>query len=74
MKYFIVESQDYGNPDCGHKHRTREAAERCRSKLTASFCSLCGKPARGVFGMNCKCWSPSFTAKWYNSKIVEKEI
>lgn len=24
--------------DCGHKHRTRHAAEACREKLTASSC------------------------------------
>jgi hypothetical protein len=33
---YIVTSARFAMDDCGHHHRTREGAERCRRNLTAA--------------------------------------
>jgi len=43
---------------CNHRHRTREAAERCQAKL------LNYRTERGTNSTVC-------SAKWYNSRVVE---
>jgi hypothetical protein len=55
---------------CGHKHRTIEAAEACKAKLTRWWCqhgrpakSLCSQCLGGVARAN------STNAAWYAARI-----
>jgi hypothetical protein len=49
--------------DCGHQHRTEEAAEECRAHLRREYCG-CGKP-----WLRCGRHGRAISAKWYNSQV-----
>lgn len=67
--YYTV--ADNNGHDCGHKHKTYEAAENCREKLQQSYCGHCGKTYHYNYGHHCKCWSWTTSARWYNARIVK---
>lgn len=71
MKYFTVMNNN--GQTCGHKHISRDTADKCHSRLTASYCGNCGKSPTSNFGGKCKCWSWTTSAKWYNSKVVVQD-
>lgn len=69
-KYYTVETAN-GYQDCGHKHRTEEAAIKCQEKLTRYYCQH-GRPS-GTLCSRCGGIAKrhNTSAKWYGSKIVE---
>lgn len=55
--------------NCGHKHRTIEAASRCLDKHTKWYCNhghRAGTPCRACLGY---AQSQSTSALWYNGRI-----
>jgi len=54
---------------CGHKHRTKEAAQACKDKLTQGYCQH-GKRA-GHYCKHCHCNAPAqyCDGNWYNTRI-----
>ena len=55
--------------NCGHKHRTLAAAQKCINKLTESRC-LCGHTAKNYCP---RCHTPhnSWAAAWWLAAIEE---
>ena len=53
--------------NCGHKHRTIDAARACMAKLTAWRC-LCGRTTVG-YAPCCHTPHNSTSARWYNAHI-----
>lgn len=54
---------------CGHNHRTIEAAEKCLSLKTRSYCNhgrITGLPCRQCLGY---AQNHSTSAAWYNGRI-----
>jgi len=66
-------SEDYSQweerANCGHAHRTIEAAKKCMDSLTQWYCGH-GRPA-GSTCRHCTGYakSDSTSQKWYNAKI-----
>jgi hypothetical protein len=55
--------------NCGHYHRTVEAAMKCREKLQVWYCNhgkIAGTPCKGCHG---RAQSNSTSAHWYNARI-----
>lgn len=55
--------------NCGHAHRTIEAAEKCKEKLQQSYCNhghVAGTPCIRCCGY---AQANSTSAKWYNATI-----
>jgi hypothetical protein len=55
--------------DCGHAHKTREAAEKCLAKKQTSYCNhgrVAGTPCRHCLGY---AQNHSTSALWYNGNI-----
>jgi len=63
--YTVYQSNGMGN--CGHKHKTCEAAEKCLSKLYDSH--YVGKNGQRVKSMNQGTWTAN--ANWHGAKIIE---
>ena len=55
--------------NCGHAHRTEEAAQKCLDKLTAWRC-LCGRSTKR-WAPCCRTSRNSTSATWYNAKVEE---
>jgi hypothetical protein len=57
--------------ECGHNHKTIEAAEACHHRLLHSICShgrLTGKPCSGCHG---RAGQNSWSARWHNGRIED---
>ena len=59
--------------NCGHAHRTMEAAEKCKARLTRMYCQhgrIAGTPCHHCLGyaqaQNC-------SATWYNATIHNQD-
>ncbi len=65
MPYTVVTSDR--TDDCGHAHRTREAAERCQSRLSNWHCDYCG--GRSQYTFRCRHHNWVGSAKWGRSSI-----
>ena len=58
---------------CGHKHRTTEAALKCKEKLTIFYC-MHGRPAGSPCIMCCGyAQSNNTSAKWYGATIHNQD-
>jgi hypothetical protein len=57
--------------NCGHHHKTHEAAEQCLSKLTAWRC-LCGRTTKS-YAPCCGTPHNSTSGKWYHATIEVSE-
>lgn len=57
--------------NCGHKHRTLEAAQHCMDKLTAWHC-LCGRTTNS-YAPCCHTPHNSTSARWYNAHLEESD-
>ncbi len=57
--------------NCGHKHRTREAAEACKERLTAWRC-LCGRTTKS-YAPCCGTPHNSTSAKWYHAEVEDSK-
>lgn len=57
---------------CGHRHRTLETAERCRSRLTRMYCQH-GHVA-GTWCVHClgRARSQQTSARWYHATIHDQ--
>jgi hypothetical protein len=55
--------------NCGHSHKTQEAAERCKDKLTAWHC-LCGRTTQS-YAPCCRTPHNSTSAKWYQAQVED---
>lgn len=57
--------------NCGHKHRTVEAAQKCLEALTAWRC-LCGRTTK-PYARCCGTPHNSTSAHWYHARIENNE-
>lgn len=58
---------------CGHQHKTIDGAEKCREKLTRSYCNhgrVAGSPCKSCLGYAQR---QSTSAKWYNATIHNQD-
>jgi hypothetical protein len=53
--------------NCGHNHKTAEAAEACRAKLQRSWC-LCGRTSAS-YAPCCGTPHNSTSARWYHAQV-----
>jgi hypothetical protein len=59
--------------NCGHAHKTIDAAERCREKLTRSYCNhghVSGTPCARCCGY---AQSQTTSARWYRATIHNQD-
>lgn len=77
----VVESGSYSpdgkrfeeREDCGHLHKTIEAAEKCLAKKQTSYCNhgrKAGAPCRQCNGY---AQSHSTSALWYNGRVHNQD-
>ena len=57
--------------NCGHAHRTVEAAQHCMDKLTAWHC-LCGSTTKS-YAPCCHTPHNSTSARWYHAHIEDSQ-
>jgi len=65
MDYLRWEEKEH----CGHNHRTIEAAEKCRRKLTRYYCNhghVAGTPCKQCCGF---AQAQTTSAKWWGAMI-----
>lgn len=53
--------------NCGHKHRSEEAADKCMERLTAWWC-LCGRTKQS-FAPCCGTPRNGTSAAWYHARV-----
>ena len=81
IRYSVVVESGSCSPDykrweervnCGHKHKTIEAAQKCQTKLTRRYCNhgrIAHTPCAACLGY---AQAQSTSATWYNSTIHDQ--